>query len=137
ILPSFSRYARTQRIATGATIDIRGRSLRVYSTHLGTPADLSHSGRVEQLQSIMRDAANYEYVVLGGDMNSKNIGEIAVAGGYVWPTQTIPRSNDAGRLDHVYLKGLRPTADRPAGTANVGPGISDHRPIWVRAVLVR
>ncbi|MGH7679505.1 MAG: endonuclease/exonuclease/phosphatase family protein, partial [Gemmatimonadaceae bacterium] len=42
ILPSFSRYARTQRIATGATIDIRGRSLRVYSTHLGTPADLSH-----------------------------------------------------------------------------------------------
>src|SRR5215212_3051292 len=35
ILPSRSRYAKTQRIATAATITIRDQNIRVYSTHFG------------------------------------------------------------------------------------------------------
>ena len=135
ILPSFSRYAKTQRIATAATIDAGGRTIRVYSTHLGTPADLGHAGRVEQLQFIIRDAERYEYVILGGDMNSREIGPVARDAGYAWPTEHIPRSNSFGRIDHIFLKGLRPIDERFAGTASVGPLISDHQPIWATSVV--
>ena len=37
ILPSRSRYAKTQRIATAATLQVGERRVRVYSTHFGTP----------------------------------------------------------------------------------------------------
>src|SRR5688500_14225041 len=41
VLPHVSRYARTQRTATAATVRVGDMDLRVYSTHLGTPADIS------------------------------------------------------------------------------------------------
>ena len=137
ILPARSRYAKTQRIATAATIRFGARTVRVYSTHLGTPADLSHSGRTEQLGFIIADAAKYPHVILGGDMNSKDIGTVAVERGYAWPTQTIPKSNSFGRLDHIFVKGLTPVAVDGAGTVRTAPNISDHFPIWVRAVVAR
>jgi endonuclease/exonuclease/phosphatase family metal-dependent hydrolase len=129
ILPSRSRYAKTQRIATAATIRIRDKSVRVYSTHLGTPADLGWKGRVAQLQRILDDAAAYKTVVIGGDMNSKDIGRIAREAGYVWPTDTIPKSNAFGRFDHFFMRGLVVTS---AGTHRVPRSISDHSPIWIR-----
>jgi endonuclease/exonuclease/phosphatase family metal-dependent hydrolase len=135
ILPAHSRYAKTQRIAAAATIRIRDRSVRLYSTHLGTPADVSHARRAEQLRFIIADAAKYDHVILGGDMNSKDIGAVAVEQGYVWPTRSIPPSNSFGRIDHIFLKGLVPLGDGAAGTARTAPNISDHRPIWVRAVI--
>lgn len=39
VLPHVSRYARTHRIATAATIRVGDARVRVYSTHLGTPLD--------------------------------------------------------------------------------------------------
>jgi endonuclease/exonuclease/phosphatase family metal-dependent hydrolase len=135
ILPAHSRYARTQRIATAATIRFRDRSVRVYSTHLGTPADVSHASRAEQLRYIIGDASRYDHVILGGDMNSKDIGAVAVEQGYAWPTRSIPPSNSFGRIDHIFLKGLVVLRDGAAGTARTAPNISDHRPIWVRAVI--
>ena len=137
ILPSRSRYAKTQRIATAATIDFGGRTVRVYSTHLGTPADLGHAGRVEQLRFIIRDAARHDRVILGGDMNSRDIGQVARDEAFVWPTDTIPASNSFGRLDHIFLRGVRPLDGHTAGTVHIGPGISDHRPIWVKALVSR
>jgi endonuclease/exonuclease/phosphatase family metal-dependent hydrolase len=131
ILPARSRYAKTQRIATAVTLRIRERSVRVYSTHLGTPADLGREGRAEQLRFIMSDALAFSTVLIGGDMNSKDIGEVAVQAGYTWPTPSIPKSNSFGRLDHLFLRGYRATA---AGTVNTPNGVSDHRPIWVRLV---
>ncbi len=132
ILPMRSRYARTQRIATAATIKVRGESIRVYSTHFGTPADLGWHGRVEQLRAILYDAASHRVVVIGGDMNSKDIGRIARDAGYLWPTDTIPRSNDFGRLDHFFVRGLvLPRADG-VGTYRVRRSVSDHNPIWIR-----
>jgi endonuclease/exonuclease/phosphatase family metal-dependent hydrolase len=132
ILPAHSRYAKTQRIATAATIRFRDRDVRLYSTHLGTAADLGRAGRAEQLAFILKDAERFPRVVLGGDMNSKDIGSVAVAAGFAWPTREIPKSNAFGRLDHVFLQGLAPVA---AGTVTTPPNISDHRPIWVTGVV--
>jgi endonuclease/exonuclease/phosphatase family metal-dependent hydrolase len=133
ILPAHSRYAKTQRVATAATIRFRDQDIRVYSTHLGTPADMGRAGRAEQLGFILKDAERFTHVVLGGDMNSKDIGEVAVAARYAWPTRDIPKSNAFGRLDHVFVRGLVPVG---AGTVTTPPNISDHRPIWA-AVLTR
>jgi endonuclease/exonuclease/phosphatase family metal-dependent hydrolase len=135
ILPSRSRYAKTQRIATAATIRLRETLIRVYSTHLGTPADLGKAGREAQLQFILADAEPFTHVILGGDMNSSEIGEVARRAGYAWPTGRIPRSNNAGRLDHIFVKGIAPVGEQAAGTVASPPSISDHRPIWIRATL--
>ena len=132
ILPSFSRYAKTQRIATAATIQVGARRVRVYSTHLGTPADLGREGRMTQLRAIMDDAAKYPMAIIGGDMNSEDIGRVAREAGYLWPTDTIPKSNLYGRLDHIYIKGLSLVDSAGAGTVRVPRTISDHSAIWIR-----
>lgn len=132
ILPSRSRYAKTQRIATAASIQVGTRVVRVYSTHLGTPADLGWDGRVAQLRAILDDASVHTYAVIGGDMNTKDIGRIAREAGYLWPTDTIPKSNAFGRLDHFFLRGFAVTDSAGAGTVRVPSAISDHSPIWIR-----
>jgi len=132
ILPSRSRYAKTQRIATAATIKVNGQCIRVYSTHFGTPADLGWKGRVAQLQGILDNASAYPLVVIGGDMNSKDIGRIAREAGYVWPTDTIPKSNEFGRFDHFFVRGLMMPSAVGVGTHRVPRSISDHSPIWIR-----
>ena len=135
ILPNRSRYAGTQRTATAATVTLGPRSIRVYSTHFGTPADLGWKGRVMQLRGILDDASSYQFVVIGGDMNSKDIGRIARESGYMWPTDTIPKSNDFGRLDHFFVRGLTMVTSGGTGTHRLPRSISDHNPIWIRLVL--
>jgi endonuclease/exonuclease/phosphatase family metal-dependent hydrolase len=135
ILPSRSRYAKTQRIATAATIDVAGRHLRVYSTHFGTPLDLGHDGRVAQLRFILDDAARFPQVIIGGDMNSADIGAVARVAGYLWPTDTIRKSNEFGRLDHFFLRGVWMFDSAGTGTHTVSAWISDHSPIWIRVRL--
>ena len=135
ILPSRSRYAKSQRIATAATIRVKDRSVRVYSTHFGTPADLGWKGRVAQLQGILQDATPYPLVIIGGDMNSKDIGRVARESGYAWPTDTIPKSNAFGCLDHFFVRGLAMPSANGVGTHHVRRSISDHSPIWIRLRL--
>ena len=135
ILPARSRYARTQRIATAATVEVGPVSLRVYSTHLGTPADVGWEGRVAQLGRIFEDAAAYPDVVIGGDMNSGEIGRVARDSGYVWPTDTVPRSSAFGRLDHFFLRGAIAAKLVGAGTQRVARSVSDHHPIWMRLLI--
>ena len=134
-LPHRSRYAGTHRIATIATLRVGDLPVRVYSTHLGTPADVSSRDRREQLRAILEDAARHERVIIGGDMNSSSVGTVALEMGYAWPTQSLPRTTRFGRWDHVFVKGIRPPADSAAGVVPRGKGISDHHPIWVRAIL--
>lgn len=135
ILPSRSRYAKTQRIATVATIRFRNQNIRVYSTHFGTPADVGWKGRVAQLESILGNSSTYPLVVIGGDMNNKDIGQVARDSGYVWPTDTIPKSNSFGRLDHFFVRGLVMPTIAGVGTHRVPRSISDHSPIWIRLIL--
>jgi endonuclease/exonuclease/phosphatase family metal-dependent hydrolase len=135
ILAGRSRYAKTQRIATAATIRIGDRTIRVYSTHFGTPADLGWKGRVKQLSGILDDAAAYPMAIIGGDMNSRDIGRIARDAGYLWPTDTIPKSNAFGRLDHFFVRGLEMLNKTGVGTHRVPRSLSDHSPIWIRLRL--
>jgi endonuclease/exonuclease/phosphatase family metal-dependent hydrolase len=135
VLPHPSRYAATHRIAAAATIRIGADSLRVYSTHLGTPADVGSRARLDQLRAIIADAAPYGRVVIGGDMNESDVGAVAREAGYAWPTERGPRTTFFGRWDHIYLRGLRTADSGGTGTVDDVRGSSDHRPVWVIGLL--
>ena len=135
ILPNTSRFGGTHRIATAATIDIAGTKVRAYSTHLGTIADMGPNGRREQLRSIIEDAAQFEDVIIGGDMNSGTVGKYAREAGYSWPTAVGYRTAKLGqRYDHFFVRGLVVDSEG-AGMVEDNRGSSDHRPIWMVGVL--
>jgi endonuclease/exonuclease/phosphatase family metal-dependent hydrolase len=135
VLPHVSRFSRTQRTATVATIRVGSRLVRVYSTHLGTMSDVAPASRREQLQAILADAALYQRVVIGGDMNDEGVGRVARERGYAWPTQHGPATHPLGRLDHIFLRGLTSPANGAAGTVLDARGSSDHLPVWAVATL--
>jgi endonuclease/exonuclease/phosphatase family metal-dependent hydrolase len=135
ILPHVSRYAGTQRTATAATVQVGDALVCVYSTHLGTPLDVSARSRRAQLAAVLADAARYEHVILGGDLNDTRVGAAAREAGYGWPTERGPRTTLLGRYDHIFLRGLESPAEGAAGTVPDARGTSDHLPVWVRAVL--
>jgi endonuclease/exonuclease/phosphatase family metal-dependent hydrolase len=135
VLPHVSRYARTQRTATAATIRIGTIELRVYSTHLGTPADISSGARQAQLEAIIADAASHPRVVIGGDMNSATVGAVAAEAGFSWPTRHVPATSSFGTWDHIYTRGLGAPERAAAGTVMNIRNASDHRPVWVLALL--
>jgi endonuclease/exonuclease/phosphatase family metal-dependent hydrolase len=134
-LPHISRFRRTQRTATVATIRVGETDVRVYSAHLGTPADVGPDARRDQLRTILADAAGYRHVIIGGDMNSGTVGRIARDRGYAWPTERGHRTMILGRWDHIFLKGLAAPDSAGTGTVLNVRNASDHRPIWVIAVL--
>ena len=136
VLPHPSRYAGTHRIATAATIRVGERSVRVYSTHLGTLADVGRTGRRAQMRAIIDDAKRYDVAVIGGDMNQGDWGAVALEAGYAWPTEQGPRTNMLGRWDHIFIKGSSPGDIVRAGTVSNVRKASDHRPVWV-SVLMR
>jgi endonuclease/exonuclease/phosphatase family metal-dependent hydrolase len=135
VLPHVSRFARTQRTATAATIRVGARQVRVYSTHLGTMTDLAPASRREQLQTILADAASYPRVVIGGDMNDEGVGQVAREMGYAWPTQHGPSTHMLGRLDHIFIRGLTSPHRGATGTVLDSRGSSDHLPVWAVAIL--
>jgi endonuclease/exonuclease/phosphatase family metal-dependent hydrolase len=135
LLPHHGRFARTQRTATAATIRIGNSLVRVYSTHLGTMTDVEPGSRRHQLRAIIADAARYERVVLGGDMNDVSIGSVARDEGYSWPTERGPDTSWLGRLDHIFFKGLTSPDSAAAGTVLDVRRASDHLPVWAVAVL--
>ena len=134
-LPRLSRYARTQRTATAVTVRIGESLVRVYSTHLGTLADIGPSDRAAQLRTVIADASSYDRVIIGGDMNASGVGRIAREMGYAWPTERGPRTTLLGRLDHIFLKGLASPRAGGAGTVLDVRHASDHRPVWALALL--
>ena len=135
ILPRPSRYAGTHRIATAATVRIGRSSVRVYSTHLGTVADLSSRRRRDQLRAITADAEKHASVVIGGDLNDESVARVAERSGYAWPTRYGPRTARFGRLDHILMKGLKSPRANISGTVVQSRGVSDHHPVWARALL--
>jgi endonuclease/exonuclease/phosphatase family metal-dependent hydrolase len=135
VLPHPSRYAGTHRIATAATVRVGASLIRVYSTHLGTIADISDGARRDQLRFIFADAAKHELVVIGGDLNDGSVGVIAQQAGYSWPTRHGPRTHRLGRWDHIFLKGLESPDTSASGTILDSRGVSDHRPVWVAGIL--
>jgi hypothetical protein len=117
ILPHPSRYARTHRTATAATILVRDSLVRVYSTHLGTVADVSASNRRNQLRAILADAERHRYAVIGGDMNDIDVGPVASALGFAWPTERIPGATSSAAGITSSSRALRFQTGVPAPCA--------------------
>jgi endonuclease/exonuclease/phosphatase family metal-dependent hydrolase len=107
----------------------------VYSTHLGTVADIGSGRRRDQLRAILADAADYPLVVIGGDLNDATVGLVAEEAGYAWPTREGPRTTRFGRWDHVFLKGLESPDMAASGTVVDARQVSDHRPVWALGIL--
>ncbi|MEZ4417918.1 MAG: endonuclease/exonuclease/phosphatase family protein [Gemmatimonadota bacterium] len=128
VLPHVSLFTRTQRIAVAVTLDVRGRPLRVYSAHLGSLLEITPWARKAQLRAVLDDASPYERVVIGGDMNSGGVGEVAAEAGFSWPTQEGPPTVKRMRWDHIFLRGVSSVG---AGTVLEIREASDHRPVWV------
>lgn len=135
VLPHVARLYRTMRTATAASIRIGRDTVRVYSAHLGTVANVNSQQRREQMEAILADAASHNRVIFGGDMNDPRIGEVAASAGYQWPTRVGPPTATIGRLDHIFIKGLSIPQDNAAGTVLENRASSDHRPVWIRAAL--
>jgi endonuclease/exonuclease/phosphatase family metal-dependent hydrolase len=135
VLPHVSRFVRTQRTATAATIRVGQVPVRVYSTHLGTMGDLAPAARRDQLRAIVADAEPYARVVIGGDMNDAGVGHVARTSGYAWPTEHGPATTRLGRLDHIFLKGFAGPDRGAAGTVLKVRGASDHLPVWAVGIL--
>lgn len=135
ILPKIATWGRMQRTATVVTVDVGGVPVRVYSVHLGTPLSLSLQDRRAQLRAVLDDASVHPRVILGGDLNSGDLGDMAVRRGFVWPTEEGPRTTTFGRFDHVLFRGLGAPESGATGTILDGRGASDHRPVWARGFL--
>jgi len=74
-------------------------------------------------------------VVIGGDLNSESVGEVARSSGYSWPTEHGPKTTSWGRWDHIFLKGLRSPDSLAAGTVLDARSTSDHVPVWAIALI--
>jgi endonuclease/exonuclease/phosphatase family metal-dependent hydrolase len=135
LLPHVSRFRKTQRTATAATIRVGDTLVRVYSAHLGTLADVGPNARRNQLRAILADATPYPRVVIAGDMNNGGIGRVAREMGYEWPTESGPPTIRLWRYDHIFLKGLALPDTAAAGAVLDVRGASDHRPVWAVGVL--
>ena len=129
ILPHLSLLTRTQRTATAVTVEVDGALLRVYSTHLGMLLEVSGDSRRAQLATIAEDAERFDRVIIGGDMNSGDVGRLVREAGFDWPTEEGPPTVLRYRWDHVFLKGFSDNAR--AGTVTALDDVSDHRPVWV------
>ena len=137
LLPHADPYSDSRRIATRATVDIGGRMLLVYSTHIATPS-LGLGARLDQVEAIADDAGDELPAVIGGDFNTADPGssgqtlELLRVRDFAWASD---RATDTGTafglrdatLDYVFARGLAAGA---SGTFRGDAG-SDHRPIWV------
>jgi len=137
ILPHRSWYGRSQRIATAATIHAGAITVRVYSTHLGTPADVTPGQRRDQLRAIVADATRYEHVIVGGDFNGSKTPRVAEQAGYVWATRGGPKTTAMGRWDHILFKGMMRPDTLASGTVTDGHGTGDHLAVWAVGVPKR
>jgi endonuclease/exonuclease/phosphatase family metal-dependent hydrolase len=131
LLPHRSVGSRRARTATSARLRRPAGALRVYSTHLGSVWGTSEARRRDQAERILADAAAAaEPVVIAGDFNSRELGQLFLRQGYCWPTRDVGPTVDRYSVDHVFARGL---CGAPAGEAGVARDVSDasdHRPVW-------
>ena len=135
VLPHLGRFGRTVRIATTATVTVRGVPVQVYSVHLATWIERGPGQRREQARAVVDDAAQYQRVIVSGDMNSHGIGKVVQEAGYAWLTEHNPSTVMLGNWDHVFVKGFAATDGTPTGVVRENRHASDHKPVWVAVSL--
>jgi endonuclease/exonuclease/phosphatase family metal-dependent hydrolase len=136
VLPHPGRFGGMQRIAVAVTAEVAGRRLRVYSTHLGTPKDVSAAARREQVAAILRDARGADVPVLvAGDFNNRDaVARAFQDAGFDWATREVGRTIAVFSWDHVFLRGVPASPALRSGAAD-SRGASDHRAVWVELPL--
>ncbi len=135
MLPHASRFHGIRRAAVAASIDIGGRSVRIFNIHLATMVENGPGERREQLEAVLDDAGNFDRVILAGDFNSPRIPLVAVRRGYAWPTRRIGPTNAIWAMDHVLLRGLSLDDAGAFGSVRDCLRASDHKPVWARLSL--
>ena len=136
VLPHPGRFGGMRRIAVAVTAEVAGRRLRIYSTHLGTPKDVSAAARREQVAAILADARGADVPVLvAGDFNNRDgVARAVQEAGFHWATREVGRTIAVFSWDHVFLRGVPTPAPLRRGAAD-SRGASDHRAVWVELPL--
>ena len=135
VLPHLGRMRHAGRIATAATLLIGDLTVRVYSLHLGTPADIMPEERRDQVRAVLADAAHYDRVVVGGDMNSRGIGKEFQSVGFLWSTEHNHFTTAIFNWDHIFFKGFTRPPGAVTGVVRDTLRASDHDPVWAVARL--
>ena len=132
VLPYLGRFRRTQRIAVGGSIRIRGERVRVYSVHLETLLEMGPSHRRAQVEALLAAAGSGSgRVIIAGDMNGKGVGSVFLQNGYTWPTKDLGGTCWRFGWDHIFVRGFRLRDAGSAGVVRENRGASDHKPVWV------
>jgi endonuclease/exonuclease/phosphatase family metal-dependent hydrolase len=131
-LPREHRFRKLRRAAVAATVHTPAGVVRVYSVHFETAFGLwSKRHRRDQARAVLADAATWPGpVAIAGDFNGRGPADEVARAGYSWLTRTLEDRGLFFDFDHVLVRGLCPTGDRPAAHAADVTGASDHRPVW-------
>jgi endonuclease/exonuclease/phosphatase family metal-dependent hydrolase len=133
---------RRRRVAIGATVDVGGTPLRVYSVH--SENRISVSKKLEQTKAVLEDLAHYHKhmrAIILGDLNTwesdsvKKTSELFVRENFATPfangkstfLRTILVIPIRLKLDWIWLRGLETTSHG----IDKKVGLSDHWPMWV------
>ncbi len=136
VLPHRARFNRTERVAVGATIDVGGQPIRVYSVHVATGIELGPGSRRDQVRALLADAdSGYTRVIVGGDLNAWGLGRVFEQDGYAWPTRALGHTTRFGDVDHIFLRGLALCDAGSVGKVTDNLDASDHDPVWVNLRL--
>jgi endonuclease/exonuclease/phosphatase (EEP) superfamily protein YafD len=131
ILPHEGLVRHQRRNATAATILVRGRPVRAYAVHLETQIRASDHDREDQVDVILRDAAEFAGpVIVAGDFNSWGIGEYFKRKGYSWPTRDVGHTITVFSWDHIFARGVGLPPAAYGGQVRDVHGASDHHPVW-------
>jgi len=132
---------RRRRVALGATVDIGGTPLRIYSVH--SENRMSVDKKLEQTQAVLADLARYPKhmrSVILGDLNTWEPSSVKKTSQlFVREQFTTPFANDKStflrtvmlipiklKLDWIWLRGLEASSHGIDKTI----GLSDHWPLW-------
>jgi endonuclease/exonuclease/phosphatase (EEP) superfamily protein YafD len=130
LLPHLTRIAERSHAAAKARVRIRGRVVHAYSVHLGSPLGMSGGHRREEAEAVLADADRVEGpVIIGGDWNEKDLGELMEKRGYAWTTRDVGRTVKRFSFDHVFSRGMGKASRAGVARDLVDP--SDHLPVWV------
>ncbi|MGH7680818.1 MAG: endonuclease/exonuclease/phosphatase family protein [Candidatus Eiseniibacteriota bacterium] len=132
ILPHNGRLGKTQRIAVTGTVHVRGHAIQIYSVHLATWIEVAFNNRKDQARVVADDAEKAPgSVLVGGDINSHDVGDVFEDRHYLWPTRKLPHTTKNGTLDHFFLRGLSLRDSASVGVVKDNRGASDHKPVWM------
>jgi endonuclease/exonuclease/phosphatase family metal-dependent hydrolase len=132
---------RRRRVAVGATVDVGGTPLRVYSVH--SENRMSVDKKIEQSRAVLEDLAHYPKnmrAIILGDLNTwepssvKKTSELFVRENFTTPfangkstfQRTVLLIPIKLKLDWIWMRGL----DAASHGIDKKIGLSDHWPLW-------